>query len=129
MLPFTEKRINRLLNILLRCPGLLMWMSFGHVAYTGGFAARHWRTASAAVQQEQMEMPLPALLFMCANCPPPALTICNTLACTCSSLAMAYISWTGWWALTTNISKGSKSAMALQKSSSNERSGKQRVEC
>lgn len=61
---FTEKRINRFLNIVLRCPGLIMWMSFGHVVYASGLAARHWRTASATVEQGQMEMPLAALLFM-----------------------------------------------------------------
>lgn len=47
-----------------------------------------------------MEMPLAALLFMCAK-NPRAPTTCDTLACTCSSPAMASTSWTGWWAHTT----------------------------
>jgi hypothetical protein len=71
---FTEKRVNRLLNILVRSPGLMMWMSFGHVTYTNSLAAKHWRSASAVVDQDQMEMPLAALLFMCVTQPVPLLT-------------------------------------------------------
>ncbi len=75
--PFTEKRVNRLLNILVRSPGLIMWMSFGHVTYTNSLAAKHWRSASAVVEGDQMEMPLAALLFMCVTQPVPLLKNCN----------------------------------------------------
>ena len=44
-----------------------MWMSFGHVNYLSGLAARHWRTDTGEVEQGRAEMPLAALLFMCAH--------------------------------------------------------------
>lgn len=115
---FTEKRINRLLNILLRCPGLVMWMTFGHVTYSYGLAAKRWSVGSAVVQQEDMEMHLPALLFMCVTHPVPSMKNCDVLACTYLSRATECTSWTGWWALITGTSR-----LLLQLKSSSERSG------
>ena len=76
MTSLTEKRINRGLNMVVRCPGLTSWFAFSHLLYAGGFWARDWRSsmpasvgtdgnpAATAVHAEwngENEMPFPFL--------------------------------------------------------------------
>ncbi len=76
-------------------------MTFGHVAYSNGLGARNWRAADAGVQQDEMEMPVAALLFMCANFHLPTQKKCNTSTCTCLWRETAYTSWIAWSVRTT----------------------------
>jgi hypothetical protein len=59
-----EKRINRLLNIILRSPGLVAWMAFGHVTFSHHVSANHWRTTDGTLDMSQREMPIASLVFM-----------------------------------------------------------------
>lgn len=59
--PNTEKRINRILNVCIRMPGLMLWMGYGHVCHSSRYVASDWR---AHKPSSSHEMPLAVLALM-----------------------------------------------------------------